>query len=41
MTLSDNMAAVEVVNLGYCKDGVMAQLLRILFFCKGEVRDGG
>ena len=30
----DNMAVVEVVNSGYSKDGVLAQLLRVLFFVK-------
>ena len=32
----DNMAVVEVVNLGYSKDGVMAHLLRVLFFAKAH-----
>ena len=32
----DNMAVVEVVNSGYSKDGVMAHLLRVLFFAKAH-----
>ena len=30
----DNTAAVEVVNSGYSKDGIMMHLLRMLFFVK-------
>ena len=34
MAHSDNMAVMEVVNSGNCKDGGMVQLLQILFFVK-------